>query len=162
MLQRIVWEEGPKEIPYFLCIYSLAVQGKVFSSCIWKQNLSISFLVMSFTLKSSKFKKILSVTVSSLLMFLNIICFLRWGMLAPRPIHQPRSCRTNLVGCPLLLIWYIRSSPPYCRPFLHPQPEDAPCRGDRDPLITDTDSWRALVNAVMNLRCSIKCGEFLD
>jgi hypothetical protein len=21
------------------------------------------------------------------------------------------------------------------RPFLHPQPEDAPCRGDRDPLI---------------------------
>ena len=24
-----------------------------------------------------------------------------------------------------------------CRPFLHPQPEDAPCRGDRDPLITD-------------------------
>ena len=23
------------------------------------------------------------------------------------------------------------------RPFLHPQPEDAPCRGDRDPLITE-------------------------
>ena len=23
--------------------------------------------------------------------------------------------------------------PPYRRPFLHPQPEDAPCRGDRDP-----------------------------
>jgi hypothetical protein len=23
------------------------------------------------------------------------------------------------------------------RPFLHPQSEDAPCRGDRDPLITD-------------------------
>jgi hypothetical protein len=25
-----------------------------------------------------------------------------------------------------------------CRPYLHPQPEDAPCRGDRDPLITVT------------------------
>ena len=24
---------------------------------------------------------------------------------------------------------------PYWRPFLHPQPEDALCRGDRDPLV---------------------------
>jgi len=24
------------------------------------------------------------------------------------------------------------------------------------------DSWRALVNAVMNLQALIKCGEFLD
>jgi len=37
-------------------------------------------------------------------------------------------------GCPLLCIQYIRSHPPYWRPFLHPQPEDAPYRGDRDPL----------------------------
>jgi hypothetical protein len=29
-------------------------------------------------------------------------------------------------------------------------------------LSPDTDMWRALVNAVMNLRGSIKCGEFLD
>jgi hypothetical protein len=33
-------------------------------------------------------------------------------------------------------IQYIRSYPPYRRPFLHPQPEDSPCRGDKDPLIT--------------------------
>ena len=38
-----------------------------------------------------------------------------------------------LVGCPRLLIQFIRSYPPYRRPFLHPQPKDAPCRGDRDP-----------------------------
>ena len=39
-----------------------------------------------------------------------------------------------LVGCPRLLIQFIRSYPPYRRPFLNPQPEDAPCRGDRDSL----------------------------
>jgi hypothetical protein len=31
-----------------------------------------------------------------------------------------------------------------CRPFLHPQPEDAPCRGDRDPLITVTGTHLSL------------------
>ena len=41
-----------------------------------------------------------------------------------------------LVGCPRLPIQYIRSYSPYWRPFLHPQPEDAQCRGDRNPLTT--------------------------
>jgi len=56
-------------------------------------------------------------------------------LLAPRP--APQAGEPTPVGCPRLLIQYIRSYPPYWRPFLHPQPEDAPCRGDRDPLIME-------------------------
>jgi len=33
---------------------------------------------------------------------------------------------------------------------------------DRIDMAQDRDRWQALVNAVMNLRGSIKCGEFLD
>jgi hypothetical protein len=29
-------------------------------------------------------------------------------------------------------------------------------------LVQDKNRWRAVVNAEMNLGCSIKCGEFLD
>ena len=58
-------------------------------------------------------------------------CFSRGGVVSASPNTQ--AGRPPLVGCPRLLIQYIRSYPPYRRPFLHPQPEDAPCRGDRDP-----------------------------
>ena len=49
-------------------------------------------------------------------------------------LPNPQAGGPPLVGCPRLLIQFIRSYPPYRRPFLYPQPEDAPCRGDRDPL----------------------------
>jgi len=49
---------------------------------------------------------------------------------------NPQAGGPPFVGCTLLPIQYIRSYPPYWRPFLHPQPEDAPCRGDWDPLGT--------------------------
>lgn len=44
----------------------------------------------------------------------------------------------HLVSCLRMLMQYIRSYLPYSRLFLHPQPEDAPCLGDRDPLILRT------------------------
>jgi hypothetical protein len=47
---------------------------------------------------------------------------------------NPQDGGPPLVGYPLLLIQFIRSYTPHRRPFLHPQPEDAPCRGDSDPL----------------------------
>ena len=49
---------------------------------------------------------------------------------------DPQAGWPPLTGCPRLLIQYIRRYPAYWRPFLHPQPEDAPCHVDRDPLIT--------------------------
>ena len=55
------------------------------------------------------------------------------ALLAPRP--NPQAGGPPLVGSPRLLIQFIRSYPPYRRSFLHPLPEDAPCRGDRDQLI---------------------------
>ena len=67
-------------------------------------------------------------------LFHNKIRFHGEELLAPRP--TPQAGGPPLVGCLRLLIQYIRSYPPHWRPFLNPQPEDAPCRGDRDPLIT--------------------------
>ena len=64
-------------------------------------------------------------------MFLNNV-FLQGGVVSTSP--NPQAGGPPLVGCPRLLIQFIRSYPPYWRPFLYPQPEDAPCRGDRDPL----------------------------
>ena len=58
--------------------------------------------------------------------------FLRWVVVSTSP--NPQSGGPPLVCCPRLLIQFIRSYPPYRKGFLYPQPEDAPCRGDRDPL----------------------------
>jgi hypothetical protein len=55
-------------------------------------------------------------------------------LLAPKP--NPHAGGPPLVCCPRLLIQYIHSYFPHRRPFLHPQPEDAPCRCDRNPLTT--------------------------
>jgi hypothetical protein len=73
---------------------------------------------------------------------LNIL-FLRRGVISTSP--NPQAGGPPLVACPRLLIQFMHSYPPYWRPFLHPQPEDAPCRGDRDP-----HSWLPLTTTVLN------------
>ena len=60
--------------------------------------------------------------------YFKTFCFSRGGVVSASP--NPQAIGPPLVGCPRLLIQFIRSCPPYRRPFLHPQPEDAPCRGD--------------------------------
>ena len=55
-------------------------------------------------------------------------------LLEPRP--TPQAGGPPLVCCPRLFIQYIRNYRSYRMPLLHRQPEDAPCRGDRDPPIT--------------------------
>jgi hypothetical protein len=65
-------------------------------------------------------------------MFRNIILFYGEELLAPRPTpkledHPLSAARDSSfnVFAAILHNW---------KPFLHPQSEDAPCRGDRDPL----------------------------
>ena len=58
-------------------------------------------------------------------------CFLQGGVVSAS--SNPQAGGTSLVGCARLLIQFIRSYPPYRALFLHPQPEDAPCHGDREP-----------------------------
>jgi len=60
---------------------------------------------------------------------------LRRGVVSTSP--NPQAGGPPLVGCPRLLIQHIRCYPLYWRSFLHPQTEDAPWRGDRNPLITE-------------------------
>jgi hypothetical protein len=65
-------------------------------------------------------------------MIRNIIIFYDEELLALRPtpkleddtLSAVRDCLFNVFAA-VLHNW---------RPFLHPQPEDSPCRGDRDPL----------------------------
>ena len=64
-------------------------------------------------------------------MFLNIRV-LQAGVVSTSP--NPQAGGPPLAGCPQLLIQFIRSYPPYWRPFLYLQSEDAPCHVDRDPL----------------------------
>jgi len=71
--------------------------------------------------------------------------FLEGGVVSTSP--NPQAGGPPLVGCPRLLIQFIRSYPPYRRPFLYPQPEDEPWRGDRDPL---TQEERRVVKVTQN------------
>ena len=70
-----------------------------------------------------------------LAIYLNMINFLRWGVVSTSPNYQAGG--PHLVACLRLLIQYIRSYPP-CLKAVHPQIEDLPCHGDRDQFITLT------------------------
>jgi hypothetical protein len=76
-------------------------------------------------------------------MFCNTIRFDGEELLAPRPTpkleYHPlpavRECVFNIFAAAI----HIGA------PFLHPQPEDAPCRGDRDPLITGSENVLTII-----------------
>jgi len=81
--------------------------------------------------------------------------FLQGAVVSTSP--NPQAGGPHLVGCPWLLIQFIRSYPPYRRPFLYPQPEDAPYRGHRDPLQL-IHSWQnvsVLVNHLQTSTCTL-------
>ena len=79
----------------------------------------------------------ISFQVRGLLCDCFTIHFYNEELLAPSPTHHPKvGDHPFSVVRHCFFFQYIRGYPPYWRPFLHPQPENAPCRGDRDPLIT--------------------------
>ena len=93
--------------------------------------------------------------MSRMCVFLNI-SVLQGGVVSTSP--NPPAGGTPLVGYPRLLIQFIRSYPPYRRPFLYPQPEYAPCRGNSDPLHSVTDYY--VITLVINPSASVGlCNE---
>ena len=58
---------------------------------------------------------------------------LGWGVVSTSP--NPQAGGPHLVRCQRLFIQYTRSYLPCWRPFLHPQSEEAPGRGDRNTFI---------------------------
>jgi hypothetical protein len=69
-------------------------------------------------------------------MIRNLVSFYGEELLAPRPtpkledlpLSAARDCLFKVFAATLLI----------CRPFLHPQPEDAACRGERDRLVMES------------------------
>ena len=70
-------------------------------------------------------------------MFCNAVIFYSEELLAPRP-------KPELGDHPMSTVHdffqHIRGYSPWCKPFLHPQREDEPCRGDRNRLLREVDT----------------------
>jgi hypothetical protein len=67
-------------------------------------------------------------------LFRKMIRFYSEKLLAPRPNPKLEDHTLSAVhGC----LFSIFAATLHGRPFLQPQTDDAPCRGDRDTLITD-------------------------
>jgi hypothetical protein len=69
--------------------------------------------------------------------FRNMVTFF-YGEKLLAPLPTPKLERHPLSAVRNCLFKIFAATLHNWRPFLHPQPEDAPCRGDRDPLIMVT------------------------
>jgi hypothetical protein len=79
------------------------------------------------------------------MVFRNMVIFYGEELLAPRPTPKMEDQPLSAVHACIRVFaanLHIR------RPFLHPQPEDAPCHGDRDPLIMDKSHSLSLITKV--------------
>ena len=94
---------------------------------------------------------------SHLWMFLNI-SVLQGRVVSTSP--NPPAGGPLLVGCPRLPIQFIRSYPPYRRPFLYPQPKDGPVPHNFSPFYLNVSQlqlkfrtvYRVSKNAQLNLQ----------
>jgi hypothetical protein len=131
----------------------IAISDLLAESCIQQQlNFIAPFIVI--TLKISHLEHFgLYLPKHPNRLLLTSLYLITWKRTEQKGYSVARSCgniKTNklvvtappLVGCPWLPVQYICSYPPYWRPFLHPQPEDAPCYGDRDHLVMGTSVYQ--------------------
>jgi hypothetical protein len=72
----------------------------------------------------------------------NMIKFSLWGVVRTSP--NPQAGGPPLVAVRDCVFYMSSAILHIWRPFLHPQPEDLPCRGDRDPLIIVTGTQLSL------------------
>ena len=96
-----------------------------------------------------------SVRFQGLCVICNMFKFFRWGVVSTSP--NPQLEDHPLLAVSDCLFNMFAATLHNWRPLLHPQPEDAPCRGDRDPLVTVSVYYR-YINAChrypnKSLRC---------
>jgi hypothetical protein len=111
----------------------LRLSSGLFPSCLPPKKPSIHLTCLPFVPDASPISFLL--IWSPYEMCLNMVIFYGEELSASRPtpkledhpMSAVRDCLFNVFAATL----HIR------RPFLHPQPEDAPCHGDKDPHITD-------------------------
>ena len=84
-----------------------------------------------------------SVEVRGFLCELFVTCYV-FMVRSCQHLAQPQAKGPPLVGCPRLLIQYIRSNPPHWRSFPHPQPDEAPYRADRGPRIVEQQNTKTV------------------
>jgi hypothetical protein len=177
LLEALCNTETGKSVAAPACDYISQYQCSRFiyassQGCVkWRINWSMNFSTYKVTTSSYFADNKVSSGPRHMCLFRNKVSFYGEELLASPTKHQAGG--PLLVGCPRLLIQYIRKYPPYWRPFFNSQPGES--EDLKDPsvdrsiilrwvfrtwyvgvdwidLAQDRDRWRTFENAAMNFQ----------